>query len=344
MTSHTTTSATADATTAADHTTSTTADITITSATAADVTTASADVPAATAEDFVHVERTTAVKSDDSNSSDSSDESKSVINEEPLLDDNINYEENNLNNIIENYDDISTINQRYVRKELPEEMAKQVVTLTCESTVEGGVCDVYLVGTAHVSRESCDEVQALISFLQPQVVFLELCASRVTVLSPQNIKVPTMGEMVEMWKRKQNLFGILYSWFLAKVASKLEVFPGAEFRMAYEEAIKYGGKVILGDRPVQITLRRTWGKMPLWHKTKLVSSLLFQAVSLPSPESLTKMLKEMDDVDVITLVIQEMSKQYPTLMETLVHERDKLVTSNFYTFLNTVFIDQNIDR
>lgn len=33
----------------------------------------------------------------------------------------------------------------------------------------------------------------------------------------------------------------------------------------------------------------------------------------------------MDDVDMLTLVIQEMSKQFPTLMETLVHERDQLV-------------------
>lgn len=40
---------------------------------------------------------------------------------------------------------------------------------------------------------------------------------------------------------------------LFQVASKLEVFPGAEFRVAYEEAMKYGGKVILGDRPVQVT-------------------------------------------------------------------------------------------
>ncbi|KAG8364607.1 hypothetical protein BUALT_Bualt18G0015100 [Buddleja alternifolia] len=140
-------------------------------------------------------------------------------------------------------------------------------------------------------------------------------------------QVPTFGEMMEMWKKNQNLFGILYSWFLAKVASKLEVLPGAEFRVAYEEAMKYEGKVILGDRPVQITLRRTWAKMPLWHKTKLVYSLLFQAVFLPSPDQLTKMLKEMDDVDMLTLVIQEMSKQFPTLMETLVHERDQYMSA-----------------
>ncbi|KAJ6991321.1 traB domain-containing protein-like isoform X2 [Populus alba x Populus x berolinensis] len=139
------------------------------------------------------------------------------------------------------------------RKELPEELSRSVMVLTCESKAEGGTCVVHLVGTAHVSQ------------------------------------VPTMGEMIEMWKKNHNTFGILYSWFLAKVSDKLEVFPGSEFRVAFEEARKYEGKVVLGDRPVQ--------------------------------------LKEMDDVDMLTLVIQEMSKQFPTLMDTLVHERDQYMSS-----------------
>lgn len=37
------------------------------------------------------------------------------------------------------------------KRELPEELARSVLKLTCESAAEGGVCDVYLVGTAHVS-------------------------------------------------------------------------------------------------------------------------------------------------------------------------------------------------
>lgn len=208
-----------------------------------------------------------------------------------------------------------------------EELIKRLTVLSCESTAEGGSCDVYLVGTAHVSLQSCKEVQAVISYLKPQVVFLELCSSRVAVLTPQNLTVPTMREMMDMWKKNQNIFGILYSWFLAKVASKLEVFPGSEFRVAFEEAMKYSSKVVLGDRPVNITLRRTWGSMPLWHKAKLMYSLLFQGVFLPSPDDLNKMLKDMDDVDALTLVIQEMSKEFPTLMETLVHERDRYMSS-----------------
>ncbi|PHT76479.1 hypothetical protein T459_20001 [Capsicum annuum] len=150
-----------------------------------------------------------------------------------------------------------------------------------------------------------------------------------------------MGEMMDLWKKNQNTFGMIYSWFLAKVANKLEVVPGAEFRVAYEEAMKYGGRVILGDRPVQITLRRTWAKMPLWHKTKFLFSLLFQAVFLPKPEDLNKMLKEMDDVDMLTLVVQEMSKNFPTLWTTLVHERDLML---YFALVLFKFSDDNDDN
>ncbi|KAI8558308.1 hypothetical protein RHMOL_Rhmol04G0081000 [Rhododendron molle] len=146
---------------------------------------------------------------------------------------------------------------------LPEELRRNVVKLSRESTAEGGVCDVYVVGTAHVSQESCEQVKAVIRISKPQVVFLELCPIRMPVLLTQNLKV----------------------------ASKLEVCPGSEFRVACEEALKYDDnvQVKLGDRPVE--------------------------------------LKEMDDVDMLTHVIQDMSKQFPTLMETLVHERDQYMSA-----------------
>lgn len=214
------------------------------------------------------------------------------------------------------------------RRVLPEELAKGVLHLECESSAEGGHCDVYLVGTAHVSQESCTEVQAVIRHLKPEVVFLELCSSRIAILTPQNLQVPTINEMIDMWKKKKaNTFGILYSWFLAKVAERLEVFPGAEFRVAFEEAMDYGARVVLGDRPVNITLRRTWGKMSIWHRAKFLYYIFFQTFFLPSPEDLRKMLKDMDDVDMLTLVIQEMSKAFPTIMETVLHERDMYMSS-----------------
>ena len=97
--------------------------------------------------------------------------------------------------------------------------------LTCESTSKGGACQVYLVGTVHDSQESCRQVRTIINFLKPLVVFLELCPDRTPLLTPISLEFD----------------------------SKLK---DSEFRVAVEEAVKYGGKVVLGDRP-QKTYNRT---------------------------------------------------------------------------------------
>lgn len=44
---------------------------------------------------------------------------------------------------------------REEKRALPDNLAKGVVLLECESSAEGGSCDVYLVGTAHVSQVLC---------------------------------------------------------------------------------------------------------------------------------------------------------------------------------------------
>ncbi|GFY99138.1 TraB family protein [Actinidia rufa] len=251
------------------------------------------------------------------------------------------------------------------RKALPEELWRSVMKLSCESSAEGGICNVYLVGTAHVSQivlnnkfkfadlswRSVDVPNRSGCFLGTMfkstggTYSSEFKADLLFRLHiPTNQKKWDLNRFPQAFKISGLLpllagignykahpgwsaRGHLDAQVRGQVASKLEVFPGAEFRVAFEEAVKYGGKVILGDRPVQITLRRTWAKMPLWHKTKLLYSLVFQAFFLPSPEDLNKMLKQMDDVDMLTLVIQEMSKEFPTLMETLVHERDQYMSS-----------------
>ncbi|XP_065866601.1 uncharacterized protein [Euphorbia lathyris] len=117
------------------------------------------------------------------------------------------------------------------RRELPEELSRNVVVLTCKSTAKGGSCDVYLIGTRHGS----------------QVVFLELCDGRkVKFLTSQNLK-------------------------------DVKKFRHSEFRVAFEEASAYGGKVVLGDRHIKITLVRAWARMHLWLKLKAIYLAFFQA-------------------------------------------------------------------
>lgn len=89
-------------------------------------------------------------------------------------------------------------------------------------------CKVHLLGTAHTSHESADEARKLILDIKPDLVFVELCKARESLLSPEQIqRVPTMEEMFKRYKEgKQPLWGIVYGWLLAKVADEIGVLPG----------------------------------------------------------------------------------------------------------------------
>lgn len=41
-------------------------------------------------------------------------------------------------------------------------------------------------------------------------------------------------------------------FLVIKVGEKMEVQPGKEFQVGYEEAVKCGAEVALGDRPIQV--------------------------------------------------------------------------------------------
>ena len=121
-------------------------------------------------------------------------------------------------------------------------------------------CKVHLLGTAHTSQESADEARRLVRNVKPDMVMVELCKARRSILRQQEVgKVPTLEEMIRDVRSGQvPIWGVLYSWLLAKVAEELGVLPGAEFRAAYEAAMEVGAGVVLGDRSVKLTLARTW--------------------------------------------------------------------------------------
>ncbi|KAK7272917.1 hypothetical protein RIF29_13959 [Crotalaria pallida] len=207
----------------------------------------------------------------------------------------------------------------------PSKLPDHVLPLTCPSSAKSGFCEVYLIGTVHISQKSCAEVRALINFLRPEVVFLELCKSRQALLKDQ--KIPTAEEIVTAaWKKRSNvnILGLLLSLIYASIANEHKVIPGSEFRVAYEEAIKYGGRAVLGDRSVQVTLARAWRKMPLQEKMRLFTCL-FRKKSSRLSEVMSKLLEGRDvdiDMDMVSLIVQEFGKMCPTLLETIVHERD----------------------
>merc|ERR1719244_444877 len=161
-------------------------------------------------------------------------------------------------------------------------------TCTLLSLPNGG--RVYLVGTAHFSQESNEDVAAVIQAVKPDIVVLELCKARTTVLhldeekSLELAKDLTLEKVAEMVRSQGALQGVMTCTMLsmsAHLTKELGMAPGGEFRRAYREAKTVPGCLVhLGDRPIQVTLKRAFGSLSVWQMAKLALTMLTSNVKV----------------------------------------------------------------
>ncbi|XP_002413627.3 traB domain-containing protein [Ixodes scapularis] len=207
---------------------------------------------------------------------------------------------------------------RKANPELPE-------TVTVLKTDEG--CVVYLVGTAHFSLESQEDVAKTIQETQPDVVLIELCKSRVNILSFDEELILKESQSMNMEKMmstiKQNglVQGIMYILLLsmsAHLTRQLGMAPGGEFRRAVQEAEKVKGCLIhLGDRPLQITLQRALAALSVWQKLRLAWHMITAKEPI-SKEEVERCKKQ----DLLEEMLAEMTGEFPALSKVFVKERD----------------------
>ncbi|XP_015962949.1 uncharacterized protein LOC107486890 [Arachis duranensis] len=187
---------------------------------------------------------------------------------------------------------------------------KNVVQLKCESS--SGICDVFLVGTVYNSQRSREQVKRIIGHLKPQAVLLGLCQSGSAVLYPP----------IDTRPGKQP-----------------EVGPVSEFRVAFEEARKYGGKVYLGDRHEKITMARVIRKITFLdfiklcslpfkdvpHLRKLLETFPIDRSSITQSFPKLRQVIEHMEGEGINQEIREF-KVLTVLQETVLHERDQYMS------------------
>ncbi|XP_063991936.1 traB domain-containing protein isoform X2 [Diachasmimorpha longicaudata] len=202
-------------------------------------------------------------------------------------------------------------------------------TVTLLTTPDGG--KVYLVGTAHFSEESQNDVSLIIQAVQPHIVMVELCEARVHVLQlDEKTILEEAGNLtaakIQATIRKNGLFnGLLYVLLLnmsAHLTKQLGMAPGGEFRRAFLEAKKVQRCLVhLGDRPINITIQRALSSLSWWQTIKLFWSLL-QTKDPISKEDVERCKRK----DLLEELLTEMGTQYPSLREVFVKERDVYLT------------------
>ncbi len=188
--------------------------------------------------------------------------------------------------------------------------------------LEYGDKNVILVGTAHVSRESVQQVRDTIQEEKPDTVCVELCPSRYQSIRQKERWQQT--DIVKVIKEKKSfllLSNLLLASFQKRIAKKFDINPGAEMIKAIETAEEVRAEIHLADRDIHTTLSRTWRAMGFWSKIKLMFQLI---LSLGEVEDIKEEdIEKMKQQDVLESLLAEVGKSLPVLKDILIDERDQ---------------------
>ncbi|KAF0883145.1 TRABD protein, partial [Crocuta crocuta] len=186
---------------------------------------------------------------------------------------------------------------------------------------------VYVVGTAHFSDDSKKDVVKTIREVQPDVVVVELCQYRVSMLKMDETTLLQEAKEISLEKlqqavRQNGVMSGLMQMLLLKVSAhiteQLGMAPGGEFREAFKEASKVPFcKFHLGDRPIPVTFKRAIAALSFWQKVKLAWGLCFLSDPISKDD-----VERCKQKDLLEQMMAEMVGAFPDLHRTIVSERD----------------------
>ena len=189
--------------------------------------------------------------------------------------------------------------------------------------------EIILLGTAHVSQASCEEVKAAIIEKKPDCVAIELDEQRFASLNDSESWKNL--DIIKVLKEKKGfllLANLVLSSFQKRMGANVGVKPGDEMRAGIDAAKELGIPAEMVDRPIQTTLRRAWAKNSGYGKIKLLSALLASALSKEevSGEEIEN-LKEKSEMDGM---MNELAQFMPGVKEVLIDERDFYLAAHIW--------------
>jgi pheromone shutdown-related protein TraB len=199
---------------------------------------------------------------------------------------------------------------------MPDTQLPQSVLRT---TLDGR--DIYLVGTAHVSKASVDDVRVTIAAVKPDTVCIELCEGRYRSLTDRDTwKKMDIYKVIRQGKAVFLLAQLLMTSFYRQLGQQLGTKPGAEMLAAADLAKEAGCQLVLADRAIDITLRRVWGSLGFWGRMKLAGQILFGLFGMEKIDA--AMIERLRTQDQLETVMQQFAEAFPQIKSRLIDERD----------------------
>ncbi|KAL8049737.1 hypothetical protein ABFX02_06G038300 [Erythranthe guttata] len=129
-----------------------------------------------------------------------------------------------------------------------------------------------------------------------------------------------IGRSINLGGQTALALRLLLATFSSKVSSDINRPFGDEFRAARKASEEIGAQIVLGDRPIEITLERAWSSLKWKEKLSLISSVVQGITS--SDISDNKALEKPSAGDSNMQLYEQLSISYPSLLPSLIHERD----------------------
>ncbi len=188
---------------------------------------------------------------------------------------------------------------------------------------------IILLGTAHISKESIEEVSALIHEERPERVCVELDEQRYrSMKDPENWRSLDIVGVLKSGQGFMLMANLVLSSFQRRMGENVGINPGEEMKAAIADSEALGIPFSLVDRSIQITLRRAWAKNSLWGKCKLLAALLTSAFETEKVSA--EQIEELKSKSAMDSMMGELSGYLPRVKEVLIDERDQYLASHIW--------------
>ncbi|HOP29137.1 MAG TPA: TraB/GumN family protein [Spirochaetota bacterium] len=193
----------------------------------------------------------------------------------------------------------------------------------------------YLIGTAHVSKNSAELVESKILEIKPDIVCIELDEQRFNSIKNRN-KYENI-DIFKIIKNKQLFFFIgqfIMASFQKKISEKTGSRPGEEFIRAINVSETKGIPLALIDRNIGTTLKRAWRLTPLKHKFRFMGSLFFS----DNEEFDNLDIEQLKKSDAIETLVNSFAEELPETKKVLIDERDLYLAYGIQQNLSNVTV------
>ncbi len=182
--------------------------------------------------------------------------------------------------------------------------------------------EIILIRTAHVSKQSADQVKEVIEAEQPDSVCVELDAQRYdSITNQKKWKDMDIFQVIKEKKATLLFMNLLISSFQKRMAKDMGIKPGQEMIQGIESAKETGAELVLADRNIQTTFARIWRGVGFWGKTRLMMTIFY---SIFDKESISEEeMEKMKSEDMLDSMLKEFTASFPDLKRPLIDERDQ---------------------